>query len=303
MMVNKKMKLTAALLLSSSLLLASSAAAFDDVAGQDAAITKALQERGIIHGVTKDKFAPKSQLTGAQGVRMIVQALDLKGSSDSKAAHGVKGGAAFWYSEALQIAKDNGIELPADFQPNEKLSREAFANMLMQGIASTGNYPVIMMYVNVADADKVHPDYMGSIQTLLLTKIASLDEDGHFHPKSPITRMEAARLVYNAVEFVQKHKEIALPDQGDGEHLNKVSYQVEKVNDEVNKVVLTRANQPHPGYGISVAKVEFKDKTAVVHYELLSPDPDKFYPQVITDAKTETYVSSKYEVTIKPLKK
>ncbi|WHX51184.1 S-layer homology domain-containing protein [Paenibacillus woosongensis] len=300
-MMNPKLKLTAALLLSSSLLLASSAAAFQDVEGRDAAITKSLHERGIIHGMTKEKFAPKSQLTGAQGVRMIVQALDLKGKS--KASPGVKGGAAFWYSESLQIAKDNGIQLPADFKPNEKLSREAFANMLMQGVAATGDYPVIMMYVNIADSDQVNPDYMSNIQTLLLTKIASLDDDGKFHPKTPITRIEAARLVYQAAEFVRQHKDNVIPGKDDDQQLNQVSYQTVKVNDQVNKVVLTRANQPHPGYGIAVAKIEFKARTAVVYYELLSPDPGKFYPQVITDSKTETYVSSQYEVVIKPLKK
>ncbi|MFD3261022.1 protease complex subunit PrcB family protein [Paenibacillus lentus] len=298
--MNKKLKMTAVLLLSSSLLLASSAAAFHDVEGQDAVITKSLHEKGIIQGVSKDKFAPKSHLTGAQGVRMIVQALDLKGKSKNL---DVKGGAAFWYSESLQIAKDHGIQLPADFKPNEKLTREEFASILMQGVAATGDYPVIMMYVDVADSNAVNPDYMNSIQTLLLTKIASLDEDGKFHPKSSITRMEAARLVYNAVEFVQKNKDNVIPDLEDNDQLNQVSFQVEKVNDQVNKVILTRANQPHPGYGISVAKVEFKDKTAVVHYELLSPDPGKFYPQVITDSKTETYVASQYDVKIKPLNK
>ncbi|WP_110933029.1 S-layer homology domain-containing protein [Paenibacillus bouchesdurhonensis] len=298
--MNKKLNMAAVLLLSSSLLLASSAAAFHDVEGKDAVITKSLHEKGIIHGISKDKFAPKSQLTGAQGVRMVVQALDLKGNSKN---FGIKGGKAFWYSESLQIAKDNGIQLPADFKPNEKLTREQFASILMQGVAATGDYPMIMMYLHIADSDEINPDYMTSIQALLLTKLASLDEDGKFNPKLPITRIEAARLVYNAAEYVQKQKDNVIPDIEDGNKLNQVSHQIEKVNDQVNKVILTRANQPHPGYGISVAKVEFQDNTAVVYYELLSPDPGKFYPQVITDSKTETYVSSKYEVKIKPLKK
>lgn len=298
--MNKKFKMSAALLLSSSLLLASSAAAFYDVEGKDAVITKSLHEKGIIHGISKDKFAPKSHLTGAQGVRMVIQALGLKGNSKNVEE---KGGAAFWYSESLQIAKDNGIQLPTDFKPNEKLTREEFASILMQGVAATGDYPMIMMYLHISDSDAVNPDYMSSIQALLLTKLASLDEDGNFNPKSPITRIEGARLVYNAAEYVKKQKDHVIPDIEDGDQLNQVSHQIEKMNDQVNKVILTRANQPHPGYGISVAKVEFQDKTAVVYYELLSPDPGKFYPQVITDSKTETYVSSKYEVKIKPLKK
>ncbi|WP_019640255.1 S-layer homology domain-containing protein [Paenibacillus fonticola] len=299
MMKFKKMKMAAALMLSSSLLLASSASAFNDVEGKDAAITKSLHQKGIIHGVTKDKFAPKSHLTGAQGVKMIVQALELKGKHGGKTGNG----AGFWYSHSLQIAKDNGIKLPADFKPNEKLTREAFADILLQGVNATGNYPVVKMYINIADSKSINLDYMNSIQTLLLMNIASLDEDGKFHPKSAINRIEAARLVYNAAEFVRNHQDNTIPDKEGEGHLDQVSYNVEKVNNEVNRVVLTRANQPHPGYGISVAKVEFNEKTAVVYYELLSPEPGKFYPQVVTDSKIETYVASHYQVKIKQLKK
>lgn len=82
-----------------------------------------------------------------------------------------------------------------------------------------------------------------------------------------------------------------------------MSVSVERINDQVNKVTLTRYQQPHPGYGIRVAKVEFtKQNKAIVYYELLSPDPDMMYPQVITDSKTETYVSNQYTVEIEQLK-
>ncbi|MNP67655.1 hypothetical protein D3C76_1635120 [compost metagenome] len=74
------------------------------------------------------------------------------------------------------------------------------------------------------------------------------------------------------------------------------------MNDEINKVILTRANQPNPGYGIRVAKVDFnKQGTATVYYELLSPEAGSFYPQVITDTKAITYISSEYKVQIELL--
>ncbi|MNN46820.1 hypothetical protein D3C81_1612170 [compost metagenome] len=81
-----------------------------------------------------------------------------------------------------------------------------------------------------------------------------------------------------------------------------VTYSVEKVNDDINKVVLTRANQSNPGYGIRVAKVDFnKQGTAVVYYELLSPEEGYDYAQVITDTKATTYISSEYKVQIELL--
>ncbi|CAM4333938.1 S-layer homology domain-containing protein [Paenibacillus phoenicis] len=289
---HRKIKLAASLMMTSSLLLASSVSAFSDVQGQDAKITEALQQKGIIQGITKDHFVPLGKLTGAQGIHMIVKALELKpkaGGSLQPSGH------TEWYASSLRIAEDNGIKLPKDFAPNAELSREAFADLLMQAINVTGNYPTIKMYIEVADADQMNPDYANSIQTLLLMKIASLDEQGEFHPKQAITRIEAARLVHNAADFVNKYKEAEQDVQ------DQVSFEVEKVNEQINKVVLTRAQQPNPGYGIRVAKVEFTGKTATVYYELLSPEPDKDYIQVITDTKAETYVSSEYQVEIKRL--
>ncbi|MEG6587899.1 S-layer homology domain-containing protein [Paenibacillus barengoltzii] len=288
----RKMKLAASLMMTSSLLLASSVSAFSDVQGQDAKLTEELQQKGIIQGITKDHFVPLGKLTGAQGIHMIVKALELKPKAEGALP---PSGHTEWYADSLRIAEDNGIKLPKDFAPNSQLSREAFADLLMQAINVTGNYPTIKMFIEVADADQMNPDYANSIQTLLLMKIASLDEQGKFHPKQAITRIEAARLVHNAAEFVGKHKEAEQNVQ------DQVSFEVEKVNDQINKVVLTRAQQPNPGYGIRVAKVEFSGKTATVYYELQSPEPDMNYIQVITDTKAETFVSSEYQVEIKRL--
>jgi hypothetical protein len=288
----RKTKLAATLLMTGSLLLATSVSAFSDVQGQDADMTDALQRKGIIQGITKDKFVPLGKLTGAQGVHMIVKVLDLKAKAGGSPQ---SSDPTEWYASSLRIAEDNGMKLPKDFAPNGELTREAFADLLMQAVNATGNYPTIKMYIEVVDADQMNPDYANSIQTLLLMKIANLDEQRKFNPKQAISRIDAARLVYNAAEFVNKQKE------AEQEMKDKVSFQVEKVNDQINKVELTRAEQPNPGYGIRVAKIEFSGSTATVYYELLSPDPDQGYIQVITDTKAETFVSNAYQVVIKRL--
>ncbi|WP_410769160.1 protease complex subunit PrcB family protein [Fontibacillus sp. BL9] len=291
-MKNSKIKTAAALVLSGSLLLASSASAFNDVQGQDAKITESLQQKGIIQGISKDKFVPRGKLTGAQGVYMILNALGLQGKEDMKPFkndHGKKP----WYNAAQKAAEAHGIKLPDNFKWNGEISKEQFAYILDQAISATGNYPMIKMYIEVKDADKGNVLYTGSIQRLLLMKITELDDQGKFYPTASMTRIEAARMVYNAAEYVEKYKENEENAQ------QNVSFTIEKVNDQINKVVLTRYQQPHPGYGITVVKVEFtKENKAVVYYELLSPEAGKFYPQVITDSKTETYVSSNYTVEI-----
>lgn len=267
-----------------------SASGFTDVKGEGARIVQSLHQKGIIQGITKDKFAPQGTLNGAQGVHLVVEALGLKGKDKSELKFA---GKSKWYAKSLQIAKENGIELPKNFSVNGELTREEFAYILRQGIDATGNYPLIAMYLYIEDADQGNELYTGSIQNLVLMKIAELDSEDKFHPTNKITRMEAAELIYNAVNYIDQFK-------SNSEIVNdSVIYNVEKVNDDINKVTITRENQPSPGYGIAVSKVEFtKDGVAKVYYELLSPDPDQMYPQVITSTNTVTYVSSQYKVEL-----
>jgi hypothetical protein len=76
--------------------------------------------------------------------------------------------------------------------------------------------------------------------------------------------------------------------------LQDVTLTVENVTNEVLKVTVS-ANAPHPGYGIEVTGIEFRNRQAVIHYRAVLPDPDLFYPQVIATVKAETYVSAAYK--------
>lgn len=291
--MRRKLNLIAALLLTSSILLVPVASAFRDVQGEDAQIVESLQDRGIIQGVTQDRFAPLGKVTGSQGVHMIVQALGLKANDGTPNSPKLPGKQGHWYDDSLAIAAEHGIKLPKGFAVNKELTREQFAYLLEQGIQATGTYPLIAMLIEVADADEVTQDYFNSIQALLLMKITDLDKAGKFHPAQTLTRMEAARWIYNAREYIDNYGNAEAPME------DEVVYSVEKVNDQINKMILQRENQPNPGYGITVTKVEFgKDQVATVYYELLSPKPGQMYPQVITTTKTETYVAANYKVKI-----
>ncbi|GIP21528.1 S-layer homology domain-containing protein [Paenibacillus sp. J22TS3] len=290
--MKNKTKTLAALILSCSLLTVSSASAFSDVQGQDSEVIKSLQSQNIIQGITKDKFAPQGKLTTVQGIHLIVKALQLKPKQDSEPKKG-----APWYSESVQIAKDNDIPVDLASNPSAELTKEQFAHILYKGIRATGNYPLIKMYIKVADESEGNPEYQGSIQNLLLSKITTLDSKLNFHPKQKITRIEAAVMTYKAIQFVNSHKENQTGEQ------QEVTFTSEKVNDGVNKIVLSRGMQPNPGYGIHINKIEFKDEAnAVVYYELTSPKPGMMYPQVVTESKAETYISSQYKVEIEPSK-
>lgn len=215
--------------LTATALLANSAAAasgFTDIQQSEAKDQiEVLHEKGIVNGVSDSLFDPQGELDAAQGVSLIVRALQLSlAAIDFNAAPEANGlfakvGNDAWYAESFINAYYNGVELPADIDPGQALTREQFLHYLVQGIESTGQYPLIKMYINIADEASMEPEYQGTIQRGLLYKIASLDDNGNFNPKGIITREEAAVWLYNAVEFVNDHSDAASmsgDDSGEG---------------------------------------------------------------------------------------
>lgn len=288
---------TATAALMSTLLLGGSVYAFSDIQGDpgEAQIT-ALQKAGIVSGITEDQFAPKSQLTMAQSVAMIVKAFDLNFNGlqffkEPKASDyftNIPDDA--WYAQAFLYAQFNGLPLAKDVDPNLNITKEQYADLVFHALTAKGDYAFVQMYVVLKDEQDVTKSYMDSIQKLVLGKMTEL-EDGYFHPKREITRSEAARMLQAAVEFSKTHESIPKPPaQGE------VTLSVTKVNDEVNKVTLSRGEQPNPGYRITVSAIEFTDDgNAVITYTLHEPEPGKMYPQVVTEAKVDTFVSSAYK--------
>lgn len=190
-----------------------SAAAFKDinsVEGKDQII--ALHDSGLINGVTAELFAPNKTITQAETVQMIVNALGLnldlvRFVKEPKASDYYKNAEdSAWYANALIVAAVNGLDLPAELNPQEKLTREAFTHQLIHSIENSGKLPMINPVVTeFKDQDQVKVDYSGSIQRALNYGIVKLDQNGEFHPKKEITRAEAAIEVSNALNYLKAH--------------------------------------------------------------------------------------------------
>ncbi|WP_054958388.1 protease complex subunit PrcB family protein [Paenibacillus dakarensis] len=294
-------KVLSVLLISSSLFGAgaASAFAFSDVQDNNQrAMVESLQKKGIIQGVSADKFAPQKVITSAQAIQMIVKAtgLQMNPNFSGKSFSTVPDGA--WYADAVNIAVQHGLPVTAETKWNEPILREDFAKLLAAAVQQTGDYPLIMMYINVADEKNMKEESRGAVQFLLLTKITELEEGDKFLPKHQLTRMEAAQMIYAAMQFIQNHKQDDV--KGNDQAGEDISIQIVKVNNEVNKVILTKDDLPHPGYGIAVTSIDFTNQNeAIVYYSITQPDPDMMYPQVISKASTEAYVPSKYKIKVK----
>jgi hypothetical protein len=290
------------------LLFGTSAFAFQDTKGDPAeAKIEALQKAGIVNGVSDEKFDPKGNVTWAQGVHLIVKGLNLNMDAirfikEPKASDyftDVPDDA--WYAKSLITAYHNGLTLPKDLHPGQALTKEQFASLLAAGVHAKADFSQIEIFIQIADGNEINPDYMNAIQTLLIAKIASLDAQQMFHPKSELTRSEAAEMIYNAVEFVKQHAgngSGSTPSQPPIDQ--KVTLSTEKVNENVNKVTLSWGSKPNAGYRITIDGIEFKaNGEAIIRYSLHLPEPGHMYAQVVTEPKAETYVASKYKVIAK----
>lgn len=298
-MVKKRAAFTLASLLLSGLIF-NTAFAFTDLdEGQTEAVS-ALQDRGVVSGIDQEHFAPKEKIGYAQSVQMIVKGLGLsmdwlrfvKRPAASDTYTNIPDDA--WYADAFIIAHYNGLEIPRDVNPNASITRELFGDLLVRALEKKGEFPMVKMFIEIKDADQITPEYQGSLQRMLLYRIAELDKDGNFNPKRELTRGEAAVWVYNATRVMAAHTKIPAPTE-------EVAVTTEQINGDVNKVTLSRGEKPSAGYGIEISSIRFEqDGRAVILYTLTDPQPDAMNAAVITEPKAVTYVSSKYKPVAEP---
>ncbi|TQR37408.1 S-layer homology domain-containing protein [Brevibacillus brevis] len=183
--------------------------------GQSGAKDKilSLQQQGVIKGVDDSKFAPNETITAAQGIQLMVNAFDLSLAAVTfvKAPQATdyfsKANNDAWYAESLIIAAVNGLELPNDLDPNAEWTREQFIHQLMKVMETKGNLPMIKLVpVEIRDDQELTVDYQGSIQRALARDIIELDKENKLHPQKPVTREEAAEMIYNALAYLKSHK-------------------------------------------------------------------------------------------------
>jgi hypothetical protein len=279
-----------------------SAFAFSDLKGDPAeAKINALHKAGIVNGVTSDKFAPKSSVTFAQGIQFIVSGLKLSPKPSSGVASNffehVNDKA--WYASAFLIAKQNGLPLDKNVNPNAPMPRAQFAHLLAEALKTKGNFPVTMMYFDISDGSKLPAEVTNNLQMLLNTHLIKLDSNNKFRPNDPVTRSEAVAWIYDAAEFAKNIE--AADDSAQAPGYNyETDVTVSKAADGVNKVTLTVNNLPNPGYGLVIEKIEFgKDKTATIYFKVTDPDPGKMYAGVISKGSVVTYLPEGYTAVAK----
>lgn len=209
--------------LASFLLLASGSqafAAFDDLDNTlDKKKIEYLDEYHILQGITENKYAPDHSLNTAQGVSALVTGLDLnidnmrfiKQPEASDYFTRITNDA--WYSNNMMIAYLNGLDIPADVDVTAAMTRGQFATLLWQAVEqvdpdineSGGNNPSPSSADKpIADDESLSEIDQQILQQMIHSEIATLDQKEKFYPNEPITRAEAAVMLYNAIELIGK---------------------------------------------------------------------------------------------------
>lgn len=254
-----------------------------------------LKKLGIIKGDKYDRFNPKGNLTYAEGISLIVKGLNInidhirfvKEPKASDYYTNIRDNA--WYSKAFIIASINGLDIPKTIKANDIMTRQQFAHHLFKAMVTKGDYAFVKIFMDIKDSKDVNNSYMDSIQKLLIGKVVTLDKSNKFYPKHAVKRGDAAGWLFNAITFVKETPTIPyVPEQPSYE----LKLSIEAVNPSVNKVTVT-TQVPHPGYGLRIASIGFEGDQAFINIETTLPDPDKMYPQVITDVSVSTYVDAK----------
>jgi len=283
--------------------MSSGAMAFDDLEGvEHADKIRDMRDRGIVSGVSKDKFVPHQKLTAQQAIPLIVKSMQLslahmtfiKAPEATDYFTNVPNDA--WYAEAFIVAHLNGVPLEKDINPNAPVTREQFVHWLMSALHTTGEYAWIEMYHMIEDEKQVSEGYMDSIQKAIIAGVVELPEDAKFRPQEPITRAEAAVMARGAIQFVEDHRNVQeLPPYEDPIQSGEVKPSTVRVNDDITKIVLDMGERPHPGWNVKIEGIDFlDDDSAVVRYTVTYPDPAALYPMVIAHPKAEAYVAASY---------
>ncbi|WP_336786121.1 OmpL47-type beta-barrel domain-containing protein [Paenibacillus sp. MMO-177] len=159
---------------------------------------------GIVHGFDDGTFRPEGQVTRAEFVTMLMNAvIDKSASALAESEFSDKDGIPAWAAEAIARAKEFGIVngyADGSFRPNEQVTRAELVTMLAK---AAGMKPVETEKAKdlFSDASNIPAWSAGYVAALQQAGILQGRGDGRFVPSGQATRAEAAVLLLRIIDF------------------------------------------------------------------------------------------------------
>ncbi len=163
-----------------------------------------LYKKGIIAGKAEGVFAPDDHLLREEFVKMIVGAAGLHAaSSETRFADVAK---EDWFFEYVIAASDhkmiNGVS-ENEFGVGQSITRQDAAVMIYNTLKTKGaDLPEAESAESFSDASAIADYAKDAVAVLTEMKVLNGYEDHTFRPAAPITRAEAAKIIYGIVEML-----------------------------------------------------------------------------------------------------
>ncbi|WP_123043273.1 S-layer homology domain-containing protein [Cohnella candidum] len=163
-----------------------------------------LHGKGILSGVDNEgRFDPKGSLTRAQFVTIIVNALGLPADATTSSFTDVKAAWAVKYVEAAYKAGIvNGVG-NNKFAPNEPVTREMAAAILVNALKTEGKLDDANAAVNFKDGGKIATWFQASIGVAQKYQLIAGYPDGTFDPKTTANREMGAVMGSNLLKAIE----------------------------------------------------------------------------------------------------
>ena len=160
-----------------------------------------LKEKGVVSGVTEDRFEPMGYVTREQFVKMLVEAFGFTDANATTDFDDVASDA--WYCQYVASAVNHGlVNGKGDniFGIGERITRQDMAVMVKRCIEKAG-YELTSGELDFDDADMIADYAKDAVSTLQHAKIINGVGNGRFEPLGTANRAQAAVIIYNAMKI------------------------------------------------------------------------------------------------------
>lgn len=163
-----------------------------------------LTGKGIISGYEDNTFRPDKTVTRAEFIKLVLNALNINGSTDKKFNDVNEND---WYYEYINRAVGAGIIMGSDdnnIYPDHEISREDAAVIIYRNIKDKINFP--NKTFSFKDGDQISDYCLEAVNDMAYAGIVSGKGSNKFYPKDVMTRAEAAALISNTIDYIQGGK-------------------------------------------------------------------------------------------------
>ena len=179
----------------------------DSVAWAKSSILE-LSGRGIINGYDDNTFRPANNITRAEFIKILINALFPDSSSDKRNFTDVPVGrwAYEYISKAYGMGIVNGIS-DEIFAPDKNITNEQMAVMCSRAVAKAGIKLEERSTEPFKDFNDVSVYAKMAVTNLQNGNIISGDDNGYFYPYFNTTRAQASKIIYNIINEKEKQDE------------------------------------------------------------------------------------------------